>query len=372
MKTVVIIPTYNEKKNIIPTLKNLEEVFKKVPKKFNPHILVVDDSSPDGTADLVKKIAQKQTNVHLLINPDKKGLGAAYIKGFNHAIDKLKADLVFEYDADGSHQAKYIPLMLEKIDRSADVVVGSRYVPGGRMPSDWGVSRKLISYFGNWIARVVLWTWQYHDMTSGFRVSKTKFIKKINLNKLLSKQYAYKIQLFYELHLLGAKIVELPIEFIDRTEGISKFPKNNVKDSLRVVLSLRIRQSQKFLKFVVVGGTGFVIQTIAFKLLLDAGIHRSIAVALGAELAIISNFTLNNLWTFKSKKITGLKVIPKFLTFNTTSLLAIGIQALILWLGPALFGVSQLTTWTSYFIALVIVMITNYTIYNRFIWKTKK
>jgi len=369
MKTVVIVPTYNEKSNIKNTLNDLLKVFKKVAKKFSMHILVVDDSSPDGTGEIVKKMAKKHKNIHLLVNPDKQGLGAAYFEGFDYAIKQLKAELVFEFDADGSHQSKYIPQMLKEVEQGADVVVGSRYVPGGAMPADWGWNRKAVSYFGNFIARLVLWTWQYHDITSGFRLTKTKFLKKLNFAEFLCRQYAYKIQLFYELHLLGAKIVEVPIEFIDRTKGKSKFPKNNIIDSLRVVISLRIRESQKFLKFVVVGGTGFVIQTIAFKLLLDAGVHRSIAVALGAELAIISNFTLNNLWTFKSKKITGSRIIPKFLTFNMTSLLAIGIQSFILWLGPFLFGLTQLTTWVSYFTALTIVMIVNYTIYNRFIWK---
>jgi len=252
------------------------------------------------------------------------------------------------------------------------VVVGSRYVPGGSMPDDWGVNRKIVSYFGNLIARVVLLTFQYKDMTSGFRVSKTEFLKKIDLDNLLSKQYAYKIHLYFALHKLKANIVEYPIEFIDRAKGKSKFPKNNVIDSLKVVFTLRLRDSEKFIKFAIVGGTGFIIQTIVFKILLGSNIHRSLAVSIGAELAIISNFTFNNIWTFKSNKISGLKLIPKFISFNLTSLLAIGIQALILWLGPLLLGVSNLSIWVSYFIALIIVMIVNFTIYNRIIWKTKR
>src|SRR4030042_6720589 len=106
--------------------------------------------------------------------------------------------------------------MINELDKGAGAVVGSRYVPGGSMPDNWGWPRKLISYFGNFIARSVLWTWQYKDMTSGFRGTKTAFLKKIDLDGLLSKQFAYKIHLYYALHCLKAKIVEYPIDFIDR------------------------------------------------------------------------------------------------------------------------------------------------------------
>ncbi|GAI49889.1 unnamed protein product, partial [marine sediment metagenome] len=149
MKTIIIIPTYNEKENIEKTIENLQSVFAKVPSNFKMHILIVDDTSPDGTADIIKRLMKKHDNLHLFINKEKKGLGAAYIKGFKYAMEKLKADLVFEFDADGSHQPKYIPGMLNEISKGADVVIGSRYVPGGKMPEDWGFNRKLISFFGN-------------------------------------------------------------------------------------------------------------------------------------------------------------------------------------------------------------------------------
>jgi len=306
-KVVITIPTYNEKENIESTIKDLQAVFSKVPSDYEMHVLVVDDTSPDGTADIVRKISKKDKNIHLLINPEKKGLGAAYIKGIEYAISKLGADLVFEFDADGSHRPKYIPGMLEEISKGADAVVGSRYVPGGSMPDDWGIDRKLVSYFGNLIARGVLFTFQYKDMTSGFRVSKVKYLKQIDLKNLLSMQYAYKIHLYYALHKLGAKIVEYPIDFIDRAKGKSKFPKNNVMDSLRVVFTLRYRENEKFLKVCVVGVIGLVIQLTIFNILrivmlnpfrsvnlfgflLVLPVHTLISV----ELAIISNFIINN------------------------------------------------------------------------------
>ena len=182
MKVVIIIPTYNEKENVELIIEELEKEFSKIPKKYQMNILVVDDSSPDGTAQLVKKKMKKHPRLHLFINPEKKGLGAAYIKGMKYAMDKLKADLIFEFDADGSHQPKYISGMLREIDKGADVVVGSRYIPGGSMPENWGADRKIISYLGNLIARSVFLTFQYRDMTSGFRATKVKFLKKIDLD----------------------------------------------------------------------------------------------------------------------------------------------------------------------------------------------
>lgn len=373
MKVVIIIPTYNEKENIDLLIDELEEIFPKVPQGFEMNILVVDDSSPDGTADIVKKKMRTYSNVHLLINPEKKGLGAAYIKGMRYAMDKLGADLVFEFDADGSHRPKYIPGMLKEIKKGADVVVGSRYIPGGSIPQDWGVHRKLVSYLGNLVARLILLTFQYHDMTSGFRVTKTEFLKKIDLENLLSKQYAYKIHLYFALHKAGAKIVEYPIDFIDRTKGKSKFPKNNVLDSLRVVFTLRFQESEKFIKVCLVGGIGAVIQFSIFNFL-RLKISPEYANAVAVEIAVISNFILNNIWTFREEKIHFSqlkKLISKFFQFNLVSLGSILIQFLVVKIGVSFFGRSFL--WENILVAIGILLglIWNYTMYTRLIWKKK-
>ena len=371
MKVIIIIPTYNEKANIANTIDGLETAFKKIPAKHQMNILVIDDNSPDGTADIVKKKAKQYGNIILFPNKEKKGLGAAYIKAMKYAITKLKADVVFEYDADGSHQPKYIPGMVKTLETKADVVVGSRYIPGGSMPDDWGIHRKLVSYVGNLIARVVLFTPQFKDMTTGFRGTKTKFLKKVDLDNLISKQFAYKIQLYYELHRLGAKVVEYPIAFIDRSKGKSKFPRNNIIDSLRVVFKLRLRDSQQFIKFGIVGFIGFIVNAVALEAFYRLGLKAREAAALGAELAIISNFTFNNIWTFAHKKITSWKRLPKkFIQFNFASIGAVLIQYIVVGLGVYFFGDG--VRFIFFVVAVAIGLLVNYTIYTRWIWKTHK
>ena len=178
MKVVIIIPTYNESENIGQTIDDLQQEFKKI-KGHDMDILVMDSNSTDNTQAIVKDLQNKYKNLLLLVEKEKSGLGGAYVKAMKYSIDKLSADAVFEYDADGSHQPKYIPGMVETLAKGADVVVGSRYVPGGSMPDDWGFNRKLMSFGGNLIARTTLFMFQYKDMTSGFRGTKTSFLKKI-------------------------------------------------------------------------------------------------------------------------------------------------------------------------------------------------
>ena len=395
MKVVILIPTYNEKENITNTIENLEKELERV-KGHQVDILIFDSQSPDGTAKIVNKLTKKYQNLHLVEEKEKSGLGGAYIQGMHYAIDKMKADVIFEYDADGSHLPKYVPGMIDVLEKGADVVVGSRYVPGGKMPDNWGIHRKLVSYFGNFIARAVLFTPQYRDMTSGFRGTKTKWLKKIDLDNLLSKQFAYKIHLYFALHKLGAKIVEYPIEFIDRSRGKSKFPRNNIKDSLRVVFTLRFRESRQFIKFGIVGFIGFLVNAVGIEVfralpaiegLADnfshfAGISilgllaapASWAAAGGAELAIISNFSLNNIWTFKEKKITQpLKLLFKFLQFNLTSIGAVIIQFVVVGGATLFFGDTLMVRQVGFFLALVFLIVPyNYLMYTRVIWKTHK
>lgn len=374
MKVVIIIPTYNESENIENTIKALKKEFKKI-KKHDMHILIFDSDSPDGTTDIVKKLQKKYKNLHLQIEKEKSGLGGGYIKAMKYAMEKMKADAVFEYDADGSHQPKYISGMMKALERGADVAVGSRYVPGGKMPDDWGIHRKLISYFGNFIARGVLLTFQYKDMTSGFRGTKTEWLKKIDLENLLSKQFAYKIHLYYALHKLGAKIVEYPIEFIDRSKGKSKFPKNNIKDSLRVVFTLRMRESQRFIKVCIVGGIGAFIQFTIFNIL-RLFWQPEWANALAVELAVVSNFVINNSWTFKDKKIKAehgkKKLTAKFLQFNIFSFGSILIQFLVMKIGTGVFGRGLLLENFLVAIGVLLGLVYNFTIYTRLIWKVHK
>jgi len=160
MKGCIVLPTYNERENIGKLLENLLEIFKNI-KDFDMHILVVDDNSPDRTQEIVKKFLDNKKV--FLITGDKKGLGTAYVRGFNYAVNELKADVIFEMDADFSHKPRDIPRFLEEIRNGNDFVIGSRYVPGGGIPENWGIHRKFLSLMGNLTTRLILGNFKIKD-----------------------------------------------------------------------------------------------------------------------------------------------------------------------------------------------------------------
>src|SRR5579859_4548594 len=222
MNIVVIMPTYNEKANIfkmIPVLEN--DVFSKV-KNHSMHLLVVDDNSPDGTSDEVKKYMKQWKNISLLTGK-KQGLGAAYIRGMQYAMTTMKADAVIEFDADFQHDPHDIPRLIKAMDEGADYVIGSRYIPGGKIPKEWGWDRKILSYYGgSMLGRIMLGFWNIHDITAGYKLTKTSFLKKIDLDHLYSKDFAYKMHILHDVVKQGAKVKEIPVIFYERKEGASK------------------------------------------------------------------------------------------------------------------------------------------------------
>ncbi len=240
MKIVIIIPTYNEAASIEQTVLSLEKVISGI-LEHQISILIYDSHSEDSTLEIVKKLQNQFDNIVIETEAQKSGLGNAYVQAMRYAIENLQAELVFEFDADGSHQPKFIVSMIAAIEQGADVAVGSRYVKGGEIQVGWPWYRRLISQGGNGIARLFL-TSRYKDFTSGFRATKSTFLKPVLDQGLLSKNYAYKIHLLWALHQLGANIVEVPIVFVDREEGYSKFPKNNMSESFKVVLILWLRK----------------------------------------------------------------------------------------------------------------------------------
>ena len=219
MKACIVLPTYNERENIGELLKALLRVFQKI-KGFNMHILVVDDNSPDGTASIVRKFSKKHKNIHLLTG-EKKGLGVAYMRGFRYAINKLKVDVIFQMDADLSHDPNLFPKFLKEIQNGYDVVIGSRYINGGGTP-DWSLSRKVMSKGANTLTKIATGITNIHDFTSGYRAIRASYLKKIDFNIQNLKGYAFLVELLYELHRNGAKIKEIPLVFHDRIYGKTK------------------------------------------------------------------------------------------------------------------------------------------------------
>lgn len=380
MKIVVISPTYNERLNItkmIPVL--LDEIFPKIT-NHDMHLLIVDDMSPDGTGDTVRDFMKKWKAIDLL-EGKKNGLGSAYIRGMQYAMDTMHADVVIEFDADFQHDPYDIPRLIKAMDDGADYVIGSRYIKGGEIPKEWGFDRKIKSIFGSLFARIILFTFSIHDMTSGFKLTKTSFLKRVDLDHLYSRNYAYKMQILYEVYRLKAKIKEIPIIFYERTQGKSKMDTNDLIESFMVVLRLRIRDSMRFIKFLVVGGTGFLVQLILQELSAHVIASDLIAVGIGAEAAIISNFLFNHFWTFSdvrnNKKSSSFFV--KLVKFNLSSLISIVVQ--IIAIGFAEFLLSPTVHIASFTIKtriialfptiVLIVIPLNYLIYNKIVWKTQ-
>jgi dolichol-phosphate mannosyltransferase len=404
MKIVVIIPTYNEKANMermIPIL--LGEVFPKITNN-QMEILVADDLSPDGTGDVVRKYMLQYKNLQLL-EGKKEGLGAAYVRAMHYAMDTMHADAVVEFDADFQHDPNDIPKLVAAYDEGYDYVIGSRYVPGGAIPKEWGFHRKFLSYFGSLFARVVWLKMYVHDMTSGYKLTKTEYLRKVDLDHLLSKYYAYKLHIIHDILNLKVKVKEVPIIFYERKEGSSKITRKDLFDSFYVVVRLRLRDSKRFVKFLIVGGTGFIVQLLTqeltirlgFTFFLAAGISvfldqffqhqdvstlsQAIGVGFGAEAAILSNFIFNNFWTFQDTRKLKEKspFIIRLAKFNLTSLGAIFLQAFSVWLGIKFLGSNvilmsyEMPTRIVVLIPIIVAIVIplNYLIYNKIIWKTQ-
>ena len=228
-KILVILPTYNEKDNI---RKIISEILKE---GDNVEVLVIDDNSPDGTGDIVSDIIKNNSRVHLLTRPGKLGLGTAYVEGFKYALSH-DYELIFEMDADFSHDPKEIPRFLEEI-KDSDVVVGSRYISGVNVVN-WPMSRLLLSWLANLYTRIVAGM-PLKDATSGFKCIKRKVLEDINLEHIQSDGYSFQIEIHYRVWRKGFKIKEIPIIFIDRRIGVSKMNTGIINEAALLVWKLR-------------------------------------------------------------------------------------------------------------------------------------
>jgi dolichol-phosphate mannosyltransferase len=227
--TLVIIPTYNEAGNIVRLIGKIHEAAP----DFS--ILVVDDASADGTATAVEKLMEKDERVHLMSRPAKLGLGTAYLAGFRWALAR-DFEYVFEMDADFSHNPAHIPAFMEAA-KNADVVLGSRYIPGGGVVN-WPWFRRLISIGGSLYSRVILGL-PYHDLTGGYKLFRRTALEKIGLDRVFSEGYSFQIELTYRAHRLGLRIVETPIIFEERQEGASKMSRKIFLEAVVRVWQLR-------------------------------------------------------------------------------------------------------------------------------------
>jgi dolichol-phosphate mannosyltransferase len=207
----VCLPTYNERENLERMLRALEPL--------GVEVLVIDDNSPDGTGELADRLAQELSFVSVLHRDRKEGLGPAYLAGFRRAL-AAGAEHVLEMDCDFSHDPKDVPRLLRACEDGADLALGSRYVPGGGT-QNWGLARRIVSWGGSFYARALLGV-GIRDLTGGFKCYRRIVLETIDLDAIHSKGYAFQIETTYRTIRKGFRVVEVPIRFVDRTEGQSK------------------------------------------------------------------------------------------------------------------------------------------------------
>lgn len=364
-RAVIVVPTYNEVDNLEKLVEGIFSRAKESP-NWEIHTLIVDSRSKDGTEELVAKLIKRYPRLHLL-RVEKEGLGRAYLQGFQMAIDKLNPYLLFEMDADLSHDSKEIPHFLHAIERGADFVIGSRYIKGGSIPKNWAVHRKIFSFMANLFMRFGFMKLNVTDWTDGYRAIKTWVVKQSLEHIKNYSGYVFQVALLDSALKQNAVVREIPIRFEDRKHGVSKI--NPTQYIMHIVFY--VLNYSSFVKFVIVGLLGFMFDFgISFLLIEKIKWQVWQATIVSAETAIICNFLLNNFWSFSHKKLehSAKTYTAGFLKFNLISsgsiiIQAVGLQILTHFLGRQL--------WYLYKIALItfIIIPYSYILYNKFIWK---
>lgn len=370
-KVVICLVALNEASNIKEMIRVLtKEEFPKIDAEMS--ILVIDNHSTDGMTEIVEEISKTNKNVHI-IQQQNKGLGWAYVSGFQYAMNELRADAVLEMDADFQHPPKFVKPMVDAYIAGADYCIGSRYIKGGSIPKEWAFHRKAVSYFGNLFIRLVLLKPGIHDLTTGFRLSRVKgVLDQIDLPNLMElNRFAYKVDLLYQCLKNSKKTVEVPLEFETREKDVSKFNPKEMISTFKVAVILGIKDKQKIIKFGIVGFTGFVVNFVFLRVFRSLGLSELLVWLFATEFAIINNYVFNNIWTFKDSEIKGVKTIfLKFLQFNLTSAGALVIQSVAGPIGTKLLG-EKYDFIVLALVVLFLVLPYNYLMYTKVIWKKK-
>ncbi len=372
MRIAILIPTYNEAGVIQTLLGEIYGVLQGTP-EHEWHVVVIDGHSPDATAQLVRDAQSRYPSLHLIIEEKKRGLAYAYGTGIQYAKEKLHADAFVEFDGDGQHDPRDIVRLANALGDGADLVIGSRYVPLGSVPSEWAFYRKFLSRYGSIYSRLLL-ELPVHDITSGLKITRMKEFGE-NLpyteDALLTSEYAYKIQFLYDLYRRGARIREIPITFRLREHDMSKSTPRDIIESFRVTALLRFRtlHSWHLLRVAIVGGIGFVLQTSIFEFAgIQFGLVRpSTAALIGGEVAILSNFFLNNRFNFDERTSPLWRRLGRF---HAVSLGSITLQWILIRLAEILSS-DPMTLRFVYLISIALGFATNYIGYTLFVWNKK-
>jgi len=359
----IVLPTYNEAENI-PIL--IPQIFIQQSEIPSHHliVIVVDDKSPDSTGQIVKNMQNEYPDLYLLEDKDN-GLGEAYIKGMKYAIDKYDADVIIQMDADLQHDPGMLPLFLTLYNFGFTLVVGSRFAPGGQTP-EFSLYRKFLSSLGNFMVRLFSGVPRIHDCTSGFRCIKSELIEKCDFSDMSVRGYSFQSSLLYELLRNGAKILEIPIVFEARKYGTSKLAFRDQVEFLINLIRIRFHKSKEFFKFCVVGTFGVFVNMGLFILLTRMfGVVLEYASPIAIEISIISNFILNNIWTFRARTVKS-SLFKRFLRFHIVAFSAGVINYITLL--SLVYGIGLMDVIAN-LIGIAAATVINYVLNSRWTWK---
>lgn len=362
-KYLVVIPTYNEKENIVKIISDILAQDNQI------DILVVDDNSPDGTGDLVEKISVKNNRVFLLKRKRKLGLGTAYRDGFKWGM-KRKYSFFISMDADFSHPPKSLPKMIKLSQANQDnIILGSRYIKGGKIKG-WNTYRYLNSYLANLFTRLML-RLKPRDATAGFKCYPAKFLRSLDFRKLTASGYAFQVEMLFWAQKKGFTVQEFPITFVDRRVGQSKIS-GELRKSAKIVFRLFITQTwfRQLMKFCLVGITCAFLDWGVYYLIKyifhwDTQNLKQLIKALSFIVSASANFTLNRRWTFRSqeKNITAQAI--KFFLVATVGL---GLNNLFFFLITAILKWPDLA---GLMIATALVLLWNFTANKLWVFRAK-
>jgi dolichol-phosphate mannosyltransferase len=321
MNILICIPTYNESENIAELI---PLVFENSPQ--NTHILVIDDNSPDGTAEIVEGLVPAYTGcLHIMKRPEKQGLGRAYLAAFEWGYSR-GYDAFLEMDADFSHDPKYIFQMIAELDKH-DVVIGSRNIKGGAVEG-WSVLRNLVSKGGSLYSRAVL-NCPIYDLTGGFNLWQKAALEKIGLHNIISLGFSFQVEMKYKAYCAGCSIKEIPIVFPDRKRGISKMSRKVFLEALINVWKIKkdFRMDTglyQAIKFALTGGLGTVTNLLIFFLCADIANLPATAVSVGCFIvAGTQNYIINHKWSFAKNTGGTNPSIKKWAVFLCSSVIGL-------------------------------------------------
>ncbi len=362
-RVVFVLPTYNEELNIQSTIQQIFEQPISI-EQYVCNVLVVDDNSPDRTQAVVHNLMEQNENVYLLTGP-KTGLGNAYKRGFKFAIENLKADIIFQMDSDGQHDASLVPIFINMLEDGNDVIIGSRFIEGGAL-QNFSLFRRVLSKVGNFLVRYIGGVKNIRDCTSGYRAIKASNLEDIDFSFLSTRGYSFQSSLICDLIWRGAKVKEIPIIFKERNKGNSKLSFHDQLEFLINIPKLGFRNFKDFLKYSLVGLSGVFLNFGIYSILTRYfNLSEISAPLISIEISLISNFILHNLWTFNNRPKSNI-LISRLVRFHIASALGGSINYLTFLFLLLVLGLYDLL---AYLIGIGFAAVINYLVNSNWTWK---